>query len=372
MTKTLFPSSYEGSRQRFCDDLPLVQMHWPQARLSSHPLAGETGLSIDWIESPALRSNEKVVIFTTGEHGIEGYVGSSMLQGFIEEYLVQLNPENTGIFLLHAINPWGMKHRRRTNRNNVDLNRNFGWNPETYNPSVNPPYDRILRLLNPEHPLRSTTGLAGSSGLLARYLSMRKAGFQKATLLGQYRHPKGIYYGGIALQEETRLLQEHYRRLFSQYGQILHLDMHTGYGPRFQMSLVNSFKEPRDSKNLETTFNYPLVVKTNPEEFYAIQGDMIDYVYTLAEQEFPDRRLYATSFEFGTYGDSLKASLRGLRSMVWENQVFWNGAYSVRIVERVSHDFMELFFPQADDWQQKALLDARQAFDGILTAEGYI
>ena len=109
----LFPTTYEASRARFRNHLSTVQSMWPKADLFQHVLPGDEDLTIDWIYSEALESNERVLLFTTGEHGVEGYVGSAMLQRFIEVYTPRLNPRNTGILLLHAINPWGMKHHRR-------------------------------------------------------------------------------------------------------------------------------------------------------------------------------------------------------------------------------------------------------------------
>ena len=148
--------------------------------------------------------------------------------------------------------------------------------------------------------------------------------------------------------------------------------MHTGYGPRYQMSVVNSWMEPRESKELERQFSYPLVVKTNQSEFYSIRGDMIDYVYALVHNEFPDKRLYATSFEFGTMGDSFFATLRSLRTMILENQMYWFGARNRKARKRIERDFQELFAPREERWRAKALADARQAFQGILRAEGFL
>ena len=107
------------------------------------------------------------------------------------------------------------------------------------------------------------------------------------------------------IEEETRTVIELYRDALSQYDQILHLDMHTGYGPRYQMSLVNSVHETRPSAEFVARFNYPLVVAATGEEFYAIQGDMVDYYYELWKKEFPDKRFYSGAFEFGTVREYL-------------------------------------------------------------------
>jgi hypothetical protein len=136
------------------------------------------------------------------------------------------------------------------------------------------------------------------------------------------------------------------------------------------MSIVNSALEPRDSKDLARQFSYPLVVKSNPSEFYSIQGDMIDHMYTLAQNEFPGQRLYSTTFEFGTLGDSFPAVLRSLRTMILENQAHWFGANNSTVREHIARDFQALYFPQEEQWRVKAAADARQAFEGVLSANG--
>jgi len=214
--------------------------------------------------------------------------------------------------------------------------------------------------------------LSFTCGLLWRLLRSGVQSIRGATLLGQYRFPQGIYYGGTSIQEETMVLMELYRQHLREYQHVVLLDMHTGYGPRYQMSLVNSCLEPRKSEELRQQFSYPLVVKSDPAEFYAMQGDMIDYLYTLVRQEFPPKRLYATSFEFGTLGDSLGATVHSLRAMILENQMHWFGATTQEVRERIERGFAELFFPSEERWRAKVVADARQALRGILGAEGFL
>ncbi|HET92029.1 MAG TPA: DUF2817 domain-containing protein [Chloroflexi bacterium] len=371
---TLLPPTYEASRDRFRRQIDRVRLFWPHAQPDHHPVGGDEDLTIDWIETPT-GSRDRLLILTTGEHGIEGYVGSAVLQLFIDEFLPHLDPQTTGLLLIHAINPWGMKHRRRTNAANVDLNRNFLIaSPTPYDTVANPDYGRLHAFLNPQGAVRRSPWRdLGFLLQLARHLVLTgPSRIRRATLLGQYRFPQSIYYGGPALQEETQVLINLYQQRIEAYPRVLLMDMHTGYGPRYQMSLVNSPLEPTPSEELARRFAYPLVVKADPSEFYSMQGDMLDFVYTLIQKEYPDRHLYATSFEFGTLGDSLPATLRSLRTMIAENQLYWHGAQTQRVREDVARDFEDLFVPSEERWRVKALADARQAITGILRAERFI
>lgn len=370
---SLFPATYEASRERFRNNLPAVQSLWPKAKLLQHKLSGEEDLTIDWIYSDATESNQKVFILTTGEHGVEGYVGSAMMQLFIEKYMPKLDPRTTGILLVHAINPWGMKHHRRGNRDNIDLNRTFLYDVD-HDPDFNPEYDRIRNFLNPGTQIKNLVldDIGYTLQLFWHIARMGMKNFRYALLLGQYRDPKGLYYGGRERPEETQTLMDLYKQMMSSYDQILHLDMHTGYGPRYQMSLVNSALDKGSSEYFVKRFNYPLVVAATADEFYAIRGDMIDYVYALQQNEFPGKRLYSTSFEFGTLGDTMYGLFQSPRVMIHENRAFWHGTRNEKLLARTKYGFEELFNPEEMGWKEKAVKDGNQAFTGILKAEGYI
>src|SRR3990172_3843495 len=143
-----FPSSYEESRARFKQSLDLLQSKWPGARLESHPLKYHPDLSIDWIWAEP-RVKENLVIISTGEHGIEGYLGAAMMKVFIEEFAPRLDPEQTGLLRVHALNPWGMKYLRKVNENSVDLNRNFVFD-SNFDPAINPEFHQVKYLINPQ------------------------------------------------------------------------------------------------------------------------------------------------------------------------------------------------------------------------------
>jgi hypothetical protein len=363
-----FPSSYEDSRARFRLSLNLLQTKWPDAHLESHPLKDHPDLSIDWIwAEPKVKEN--LVIISTAEHGIEGYVGAAMMKVFIEEFAPGLNPENTGLLLVHAINPWGMQHHSRVNPNNVDLNRNFIYAGK-FDPTINPDYDQLFSLLNPQRPVGNLAfeNILFFGKVIKGLVSPGQAKVQAASLLGQHRHPKGIYYGGKGFEEETKVLMGLYRQSPVEYQNIVAIDLHTGYGPRYQMTVIIPPVDPTPSAEAMVKFNYPLIQKIDAEEFYAISGDMGEYFYRLRDAEYPGKRLFACGFEFGTFGDSLFALIRSLRITILENQLRQFGATSEGISRAVREEYEELFFPAEKHWREKALADGRQAFEGILRA----
>jgi hypothetical protein len=365
------PSTYESSRERFRVSLASCLDLWPAARLTSHPLADAPDLTIDVISADAIRAKQKLLILTTGLHGIEGYVGSGILQLFVDEFLTRLDPKTTGFVLVHPINPYGMKHRTRVNKNNIDLNRNFNSDFEPLK-SINPYYESLRDLLNPAHPLKNPfyESLVFLWNVL-RALPKGASHIRETALMGQYRVHNGIYFGGFEQQVETRFMMYLFLDSVRGYKQVVALDIHTGYGPRWQVTLVNPPSEKKTAAETVTRFNVPLVAGTNPEEFYSIHGDMTEFQVKMFESDFPEKTFYSGAFEFGTYGESFWQGIHSLRTSVLENCLRWSGGNDAAR-KWMTREYNELFMPTDPKWWLKAQVDARQYLSGILGAEGFL
>jgi hypothetical protein len=368
----VFPATYDSSRARFRSYLDAVRSRWPSARLGAHALRDVPELSIDWITAGAADPH-RLFVLTTGLHGIEGYVGAAMLALFVDEFLPHLDPRDAGLLLVHAINPWGMAHHERCNAHHVDLNRNFIARWEGLE-EANPDYDRVLALLHRRRPLESwlVANLRFFGAVVRLILEMGVSRGRNAIMAGQYRHAEGFYYGGRGLQEETRVLMGLMEEALTGYDQIVHLDMHTGYGPRDQMSIVHPTGVPGTSAEWERKLVYPRVVRTDPAEFYTILGDMANHWYALRDDRLPGRRVYAASFEFGTFGHSLLAEIRSLRASVLQNQLEVCGVANRAAGKRMRREYEAQYYPADPAWREKAICDARQAFQGVLSFFGLI
>ncbi len=369
----MVPASYEESRRCFCEQLTVFQRTWPSAVLENHALSGHKDVSIDWIQVDARKRRENLLVISTGLHGIEGYVGAAVLQLFIDEFLARINADMTGVLVIHSINPWGMRQRERINSNNVDLNRNFV-EGEFQSPALeNPDYAKLKTFLCPDHLIRNLTKdkLYYIAGLVKTIILVGASRLREATLMGQYDFPPGIYFGGQMLQEETRTMMDLYRNAFKVYERIIHIDLHSGYGPRDQMTVVTSPLEGLSSEEIQAKYHLGRVAGANPDEFYSMHGDMNDWEYRLVRTEYPDASIFAVNFEFGTYGKSFLAEARSLRITILKNQKNQYGA-SKSTGEWIDNEYHELYLPQDPAWYDKVWQDARRAFQSILTVEGCI
>jgi len=369
-----FPTSYEESVTQFRDQLSEIKRRWPGAVLDSERISKTEDVNIYWIRAEALSSPERILILSTGLHGVEGFVGAAMRGLFIQEFLERFDPNTTGILLVNNINPWGMKNKRRVNENNVDLNRNFMEDVGEFQENFNPSYQQFDAVLNPSRPL-GPPWLETGSLLLQVLINLFRfgiKGLRGAVLLGQNCNPQGLYFSGREYQAEVSLMRELVQSAFQRYPAVTLIDMHTGYGPRYQMSIVNSPNEKRSPEEFKDSFHYPLIVQADPDQFYSMKGDMIDWIYRYQHAHHPDSNYYGAAFEFGVYGDGIPNEIKSLRTMIFENQVYHHGAERVRLARWDRGEIVNMYFPQEEEWREKALGDCRQGLAGVLASRDFL
>jgi hypothetical protein len=100
---------------------------------------GVAGLFVDGLYIPAQVSPKRLLLISSGVHGVEGPTGSAVMRLFMAEFT---NPDalaETGMLFLHALNPYGFATGRRFTENNVDLNRNASTSDALYPDFLNSP-----------------------------------------------------------------------------------------------------------------------------------------------------------------------------------------------------------------------------------------
>jgi hypothetical protein len=180
-----------------------------------------------------------------------------------------------------------------------------------------------------------------------------------------------MQFGGFEAQEETKFTMDLYQQAVKDYSQILALDIHTGYGPRWQMTLLNPPSQEMTAQETATKFHIRRVAGVNPEEFYSINGDMSEWLSQMLKSKYPEKEFYVGGFEFGTYGDSLWQGIHSLRTTVLEHALRWFGG-SDGAKAWMKKEYDELFLPSEAEWWQKAQTDTREAFEGIFNAFGLL
>lgn len=178
------------------------------------------GHGIDWALTGDPDAPE-LLVYSSGLHGVEGFPGSAV------QLVLLADPPPVPTLFLHVLNPWGMAHLRRFNESNVDLNRNFLAPGQPYT-SNDPTYTEVDPLLNPSSPPPAWEMFWPKVGwVVARH------GYQalkNAVVGGQHQNPKGLFYGGAALEAGPRALLAFTDPLFAGRSRIVHVDWHSGLG----------------------------------------------------------------------------------------------------------------------------------------------
>lgn len=200
-----------------------------RAECYGHPLRGPADEALS-TEVTVFGSEfaRRAVVVASGTHGVEGLAGSGIQTGLLRENVRAGGRNDTALVLVHAINPWGFAHSRRSDHENIDCNRNFvdfgGKLP------VNEAYERLHEHLVPsEWTPRSLH--AAQRGLEGFIQAHGMAAFLKAVSGGQYRRPDGLFYGGGAPSWSRLTWSEIVRRELERFEEVVLIDLHTGLGP---------------------------------------------------------------------------------------------------------------------------------------------
>ncbi len=224
-----FSADYSEAKKRFIDSVKakngkLTRLDLDAVDLQNQPLE----IDIAWFGSQSPRS---VILHSSGLHGVEGFSGSA-IQLKLLDYMPEL-PDSVALILVHLLNPYGMAWLRRTNENNVDLNRNYLGKKGAYAgaPST---YAAMNALINPISPPSADFFYTKAIVSILRH---GYGSLKQAIAGGQYEYPKGLFYGGNKLQQGLSLYQAWVAENLPAVKNIVALDVHTGLGKKGDDSL---------------------------------------------------------------------------------------------------------------------------------------
>jgi hypothetical protein len=377
-SQNYFQNTYEASREAFLKSAKALE---PTAVIETARIlrqnlgarakevpADNSELFLDSVYlPPASGQKERLLVLTSGTHGIEGFVGSALQTAALTENFWGQRDKNLGVLILHALNPYGFKYERRVTESNVDLNRNLDTTPALFS-LKNEGYESIRPLFNPAEPAKT--------GVLARAIFYAKAikaiyqhsmaSLRDAVLRGQYEFPEAIFFGGQHFEPQKDILEKRLTQYGTGYGQILLIDLHTGYGARGQLHLFADQSPEMNKAYIEKVFAGRKLDYGQQKDFYQVTGSFVSFAAKLFTGErFTGKTRFAPMvFEFGTL-DSQKTlgSVDSIYRMTIENQLHHHGATSPEDEKEIRRLFREMFYPSEAAWRASAL----QQFKADLT-----
>jgi uncharacterized protein DUF2817 len=307
---------------------------------------GETlGIDIAWFGTAQPR---RVVLHSSGIHGVEGFAGSAIqIQALTERPRI---PDGTALVLVHVLNPYGMSWLRRTNENNVDLNRNavadgkYAGAPENYS--------RLDSFLNPSGPPSRELFLLKTAALVLRY---GMPALRQAVAGGQYEFPKGLFFGGKKLEQGLERYQTFLSLAPASVERIVAIDVHTGLGKYGEDTLL---ADPKDFEKLKKIFG-PQITSSEPQHgpAYRIRGGLD----SLISRAVPRAELLFVTQEFGTF-----SAIKNLHALREENR--WHHYGRGPLDHPSKQALREAFNPDDEKWRSAVLNRGKAVLDQALSA----
>lgn len=333
-----FSPDYAAARERFRASARVAGAAPDVLELAARGPSGET-LTIDiaWLGAQHPRC---VFLHTCGLHGVEGFAGSA-----IQLALLARPPAidaHCAVVLVHVLNPYGMAWLRRANEHNVDLNRNFPGEGNSWSgaPAL---YRKINRLLNPATPpgfdffsLRALTRVA-----LHGFRPLKQAVAE-----GQYEFERGLFYGGKRPERGPQLFIDWISRRLGAAEQVFALDVHTGLGrPGEETVIAGSTSNATSAEGLGDALAREVVAPSAESDVaYTIRGGLGDAL----RDALPHAAVDSVVQEIGTC--SPVAVLHALRE---ENR--WHHFGKAHLEHHAKRRLREALCPSAPQWRNQAL-----------------
>ncbi len=361
------PESYIESRDHFLELGESLQEKIPSAQIQNFSIPTQTKmlLTTDVLYLPQNGGEtERLLIITSGTHGIEAFVGSALQFDFLSNYFEPSWLDHMGILIVHAVNPYGYQFKRRVNENNVDLNRNYSATQEHFDSRITA-YKVFDEYLNPEEELNASyinDAVLFLQSLKKLFFYGRKQIAQIA-VGGQYQNPKGIYYGGQKIQENVKVIEKVFKHFGNPYNKIVHIDLHTGYGRRGQLHFFSD-RRLAEASGFKTLFKGFDLDFGADKDFYRTSGDFGTFSFRLFKEK---EIIIPMTFEFGTLNSQTTlGGFRSLRNMIYENQGFRYGYADEASEKRVKELFKEMFNPSDPEWRKKVFRQAKESLSIII------
>lgn len=351
---TRFALTYARARRKF---QLAAELAGTPVRSYRHPMTGPDGedlaTDVAWLGDPAARS---VLVLTSGVHGPELFCGSACQV----DALLGLAPAAFGdvaLLLVHAVNPYGTAWLRRTNEDNIDINRNF---VDFGRPlPANEGYAELADAFVPTDG-SAAAFTAADAHIKAYGAAHGEAALRIATSGGQYTHPQGMFYGGTRPAWSRRTLEAvivdfHLR----DRALVAAIDFHTGAGPFGYCEPIYSGDPAHPGcARLQRWIGPAMTLQRDGKSATPPQQGLSSELW----EHGCGRHAAYVSFEYGTVPtDEVIGSLRAEHVLHRQGRNDWHD----EAVQTVKQRLLRAFAPDRPEWREMVIVQARMLVERV-------
>src|SRR3989338_6733811 len=365
-----FSENYVESKKKFLEIAPEATRRFQHRIEVAEEPSIKDGLTIDTLVFDAAKEKDTLLMLISGTHGIELGVGAAIQQMVGHEFLEKRN-ENTGVVMIHALNPYGAYAGRKMNENRVDLIRAFV--NDTKELKIDDSELKHIQkksqwVFSPQRKrlpwlVESVIFSAGISSLVPLVYTYSYRKCITAIAGGQYENSKGLSFGGnneIGIQPSVT----HYKNILQEatkgYKKLVMYDFHSGLGQCYsfiplidylitgedmevmrhifpKIGEMTSMKAPQNMRKRRMRNKIRSCINLANDIFFNVQTDNRPEMYRTngGIDEFTVKhsladKTYCASIDFG-----VKNIASVIHTQVAENQVYNHGAISPGVAEKV-------------------------------------
>jgi len=334
-----FSVDYVEARAKFLDAAKAAGASLQSVR---HPEAGRRGetlyTDVAWIGP---RAASRVLVMISGTHGVEGFCGSGAQVDWLRRGEAATLGADVAVLLIHAINPYGFSWLRRVTHENVDLNRN--WVDFGAPLPANNDYDQLADALVPSD--WSPQSQSASMGVIGAFMASHgMPALQQAVSGGQYRHDKGVFFGGFAPTWSRRTQTDIFREYLGQAARVGIIDFHTGLGPWGYGERIVT--DAPGSAGYDRARSWYGAAITCPSAGTSTSADITGDGLEAAPRSIPHAEVTGVALEVGTK-PTLEV-LAALRADAWLHSY---GDPASPEAEPIKATIRDAFYGDSDDWK---------------------
>jgi hypothetical protein len=349
-----FSGTYREAREKFLGAAAAAGL---KAESHAHPETGRDGegLAMDVVLDGPTDASAMLMI-TSACHGVEGYCGSGVQVFALRdaEWRAKARAAGVAVLYVHALNPYGFSHIRRTTHENVDLNRNFH---DFSRPlPVNDAYRELQPLLLPEEWPPTPANTAATN----QYISERGMdAYQAAITRGQHEFPEGLFFCGTEPTWSNRtlrkVLQTHARRA----RRLAWIDVHTGLGPSGLGERICACKDDKEALARARAWwgGGGTTPVTSIYDGTSSSAFLTGLMWTSVYDECPDAEYTGIAMEYGTLPPF--EMMQALRAEHWLN-IHRDAAPA--LAAQIKQQMLDAFYVNTDEWKGQIIRQARESF----------
>ena len=348
-----FSASYAQARVKFLEAAALANLPFSS---HPHPLAGRDGealaMDVALEGSPAA---DRLLIVTSACHGVEGFCGSGVQVFALHDqaWRAKARAQGVAVLYVHALNPFGFSHVRRTTHENVDLNRNF---QDFSKPlPVNQAYRALRPLLLPERWPPDAENTAAVAYLIE---TQGMEAFQAAITRGQHEFPDGLFFGGTEPTWSNQTIRQVLRDHARQARRIAWIDLHTGLGPSGVGERIFACKDDQAAlaRARQWWGGQGATPVTSIYDGSSSSALLTGLMWMALYEECPQAEYTGIAMEYGT--QPMAAVIQALRAEHWLDI---HPEAPAALARQIKQQMMQAFYTDTDAWKGQVISQARQA-----------